>query len=73
MTRNEGLCVSVCTDLHYYEGVVLCVCVCVCVYVCVTMFMHVCSGVLDMAHLWTVALLTMLFILCCQRANDMKK
>ena len=47
MTRNEWLCVSVYPDLHYYEGVVLCV--------CVTMFMHVCSGVLDMANLWTEA------------------
>ena len=59
MTRNEWLCVSVCTDLHYCEGVVLCVCVsvcmCVCVCVHVTMFMHVCSRVFDMAHLWTVA------------------
>ena len=49
MTRNEWFCVSVCTDLHYDEGLILCVCV------CVTMFMHVCSRVFDMAHLWTVA------------------
>ena len=50
---------------------------CVCVCVCVTMRMQVCSGVFDMAHLWTVPHLlnyaVHILLSACLKNNGMKK